>query len=199
MEQLSGQEQKILNALISFQQEKGYPPSHRELAKKVGFKSPNTVDYYLNKIELKGHIKCPKNRLRAIEIISGSLSYPNSIRIPVLGTVPAGDPNLALEEQDECIDVDKSLAKGKVFGLRVKGDSMIDAGILEGDVVIVRVQPTAQDGEIVVARFDDEATVKYFRKKKDGIYLLPANEKYKPIPAKETQIVGKVTGVIRRY
>lgn len=173
MEQLRRQEQKILDALISCQQEKGYSPSYRELASKVGFKSTNTVDYYLTKLE--------------------------AIRIPVLGTVPAGVPNLALEDQDEFIDVDKSLAKGKVFGLHVKGDSMKDAGILEGDVVIVRVQSTAENGEIVVARFEDDATVKYFRKKKNGIYLVPANEKYKAISAKEAQIVGKVTGVIRRY
>ena len=199
MESLTEQERKILDALTSFQQEKGYSPSQRELAKKVGVKSPNTVDYHLTKLEKKGYIRCPRNRLRAVELVSDSLFLANSVRIPVLGTVPAGVPSLALEEYDEFIDADRSIANGNVFGLKVKGESMRDAHIIEGDIVVVKVQPTAENGDIVVARFQDEATVKYFHRKKDGVYLVPANEKYRPIPAREAQIIGKVTGVIRRY
>lgn len=199
MQILSEQQKKILNVLSSFTKEKGYVPSQRELARKVGLKSPNTVDYHLKKMEEKGFIKCVKNRFRAIELIEQSLSSPDAVKVPILGTVPAGVPNLALEEYDEFIDLDRSLTRGKVFALRVRGDSMKDAGILEGDLVIVRVQPSANDGDIVTARFEEEATVKYFRKKKEGVFLVPANNKYNPIPAKEAQIIGKVIGVLRRY
>lgn len=197
MEKLTGQEQKIWGALLSFQQENGYSPSQRELAKKVGFKSPNTADYYLNKLERKGYIKCPKNRLRAIQL--NSTLSPDSVKIPVLGIVPAGVPNLATEQYEEFMDVDRSFIKGMAFGLKVKGDSMKDAGILEGDILIVQIQSTAENGEIVVARFEDEATVKYFKHRKDGIFLVPGNQNYKSISAKDAQIIGKVTGVMRRY
>lgn len=199
MENLTEKEQKILEGISTFIEEKGYPPSQRELAHKVGLKSPNTVDYHLKNMEKKGVIKCSPNRFRAIEL---KLKEPTGhmIRIPILGMVPAGSPMTAVQQHDDYLDLDKSLAGApQTFGLRVKGDSMINAGILEGDIVLVRMQSDAQNGDIVVARFNDEATVKYLRRKRDSIFLEPANEKYKPIPASEAQIVGKVTGVIRRY
>lgn len=198
---LTEQEQKIFDALSAFIEERGYPPSQRELARKVGLKSPNTVDYHLKKLELKGLVRCPKNRFRAVEIVSdetNASSESNTVRIPILGTVPAGPPNLALEQHEDTIEVDRSLARGKVFGLYVKGDSMKDAGVIEGDMVVVRWQPAAQEGDMVVARFEDEATVKYLRRFKGEFYFVPANEKYQPFPAKDAAIVGKVIAVIRK-
>ncbi len=198
MKELNDQEKKVLDCVTSFLNEKGYPPSQRELAKEAGFKSPNTVDYYLTKLEDKGYLECPKNRPRAIRIVAEALRS-TSIRIPILGTVPAGVPNLAVEDYEESIEVDRALAKGDAFGLKVKGDSMKDAAILEGDIAIVRVQASADHGDIVVARFQEDTTVKYFHYKKGGPYLVPANEKYAAIPAKDAQIVGKVVGIVRRY
>jgi repressor LexA len=208
MDSLTEREQKIFGELSSFIKEKGYPPSQRELAKRVGLKSPNTVDYHLKKLEAKGLVRCPKNRFRAVEIMEPreALLPAGSLRIPILGTVPAGPLNLAQEQQDEFLELDRSLAKGRVFGLKVKGDSMKDAGILEGDIAVVRVQPTAEDGEIVVARMGDEATVKVLRRRKKGVILEPANKNYKPIPIKDisaeetgAEIVGKVVAIVRKF
>lgn len=205
--ELTAQEQRILDALSAYQREKGYAPSQRELAKMVGLKSPNTVDYHLKKLEAKGFVQCPKNRSRAVELLKqayrGARETVESLRagrVPLLGAVQAGLPALALQEPEEdYIEVDPSLVRGRSFALRVRGDSMRDAGILEGDVVVVRVQQSAQEGDIVVARFGDEATVKHFRRRADGYYLVPDNPKYEPIPANEAVILGKVTGIIRKY
>ncbi len=199
MNELTDKEKKIFNALAAFIKERGYTPSQRELATKVGLKSPNTIDYHLKHMEQKGVVRCAKGRYRAIEIIKGFLPDPNLLKVPVMGTVPAGAPSLAVEDTQELIEVDRSFVKGKVFGLKVKGDSMKDAGILEGDIVLVKPQSTAEHGDIVVARFQDETTVKYFHKRKLGYYLVPANERYSPIPAYEAQLAGKVVGVMRKY
>ena len=205
--ELTAQEQRILDALSAYQREKGYAPSQRELAKLVGLKSPNTVDYHLKKLEAKGYVQCSKNRSRAVELLKEAyrgvreaVETVRAGRVPLLGMVQAGLPALALEDPEEdYIEVDPSLVRGRSFALRVRGDSMKDAGIFEGDVVIVRVQQSAQEGDVVVARFGDEATVKHFRRRPDGVYLMPANPKYDPIPANEAAILGKVTGVISKY
>ncbi len=197
MKTLTPQESKIMEALSSYMKEKGYAPSQRELARSVGLKSPNTVDYHLKKLEMKGLIKCLKNRFRAIEVVRDAV-VAAAMRIPLLGTVPAGPLNHATLEE-EFIEVDPSLIRGRSLALRVKGDSMRDAGILEGDVVIVRLQPTAQNGDIVVARSGEDSTVKYFRQMQGRPFLFPANPSYGPIAADRMEIMGKVTGVIRRY
>lgn len=199
MNELTQQQKNILERLSAYIQEKGYAPSQRELAKLAGLKSPNTVDYHLKNLEKKGLVKCSNRRFRAIEVPGEMGVRPSGFKIPLLGSVPAGPLNLAAAEQEDFIEVDPSLVKGRSMALRVRGDSMKDAGILEGDVVVVRIQPTAQDGDIVVARLEDEATVKYFRRMTDGIYLVPANAHYKPFPLRGAEIAGKVTGVIRRY
>lgn len=191
---ITEQQKRILDALSGFVKIEGYSPSYRELAEKLGIKSLNTIHFHLKKLEEKGLIKRTKSRYRGV-----GLAQPSTLRIPVFGTVPAGPPNLAAEQYDEFIDVDSFIGKGTIFGLRIKGDSMKDAGILEGDIVIVRWQPTAENGDIIVARFEDETTVKYFKHQQDGIYLVPANDQYPSIPLQNAQIVGKVTGVLRRY
>ena len=193
MEPLTEAQEKVWKALSSFQRDRGYIPSFRELAKSCGFKSLNTVHFHLKRLKRKGYIKYPAYRSR---LIVPAISFRS---IPVFGTVPAGDPSLALEEHDEYIEVDPAMVKGPSFALRVKGDSMKDAGILPGDVVVVRRQNAAKNGDIVVARFEDEATIKYLKNTRNDTYLVPANEKYKPIPAREAELVGVVTGVIRRY
>lgn len=196
---LTQAQKRVFEALSSFIKERGYAPSFRELAQKTGLKSLNTIHFHLKKLEELGFAKRAKGRYRGTSIVGDPDTAIRSVRIPVLGSVPAGPLNLAADDYGEFIEVDRSFAKGKVFGLRVKGESMKDAGILEGDVVIVKVQPAAEDGEIVVARSGDEATVKILKKRKEGILLVPANEKYKPIPAKGMELLGKVTGVIRTY
>ena len=199
---LTEQESAVLAALTEHLQEKGYMPSQRELARRVGLKSPNTVDYHLKKLERKGLVRCRKGQSRAVTVLRQTLAarIPEALgRVPLLGTVPAGVPNFAANAEQEYIEVDSSLVKGQSLALRVRGDSMKDAGIFEGDVVIVRLQRTAENGEIVVARYGEDATVKTFRMLRGRPYLFPANEKYEPLPADRAEIVGKVTGVIRRY
>lgn len=197
MKSLTEAQKRVFDRLSSFIKEKGYTPSFRELAKLLGLKSLNTVHFHLKELEEKGYIKYPRYRSRLIQLKSSF--QLRAIKIPLLGMVPAGLPTLAVEEHEEYIEVDSSLVQGRSFALRVKGESMRDAGILDGDIVIVRLQNMAQNGEIVVARFEDEATVKYLRYRKDGLYLEPANENFKPIPIEEAKIIGKVTAVIRNY
>lgn len=197
MKPLTESQRKVLDCLSSIIQEKGVTPSFRELAKALGLKSLNTIHFHLKKLEEKGYIKYPRYQSRLIQLKEDIRLQ--SIKVPLLGVVPAGVPSLAVEEYDEYIEVDPSLVKGKSLALRIKGESMKDAGILDGDVVIVRLQNTAQNGDIVVARFEDETTVKYFNQNKEGVYLVPANQDFKSIPAKEAKILGKVTAVIRSY
>ena len=219
MEEITKTEKRVLEALSFLIRETGYPPSLRELAIKAGFKSPNTADYYIGKLEAKGLVRSGKNRSRAIELVqTDEDASPASVfRVPLLGTVPAGPLAEAVEDREDLLSLDASLVgnlssdRGKIFALRVKGDSMVNAGIHDGDLVIVRIQSTASEGDIVVARFGDEATVKYLRHLRTsgafsgGLYLVPGNDKYRPIPVKGASgeegavIVGKVVSVVRKY
>ena len=201
MRPLKEREKKVLGELSRFIRERGYAPSQRELAKMVGVKSPNTIDYYLEKLESKGWLRCHKNRFRAVELAGSGTG------IPILGSVPAGPPNLAAEDREEWSGVDPSWAipgGAGTFALRVKGDSMKDAGILDGDIAVVRVQATAENGAVVVARAGDETTVKFLKRREDGVWLVPANPRYKPIQLRKGEdgdgagIAGRVIAVIRR-
>ena len=218
MQDLTAKEKKILDALSFLINRNGYAPSLRELAEKAGFKSPNTADYYLKKLEDKGLVRPANGRSRAIDLIHKEEISPSSVfQVPLLGTVPAGPVATMWEEQEDLLTLDASLVgslsadRGRIFALKVRGDSMLNAGIWDGDLVIVRIQSTASEGDIVVARFGDEATVKYLRRLRPagdfpgGLYLVPANEKYSPIPVARPSdqegavIVGKVVSVIRKY
>ncbi len=215
---LKPKEKKVLEALSFLIKRKGYAPSLQELAEKSGFKSANTADYYIEKLKAKGWVRQAGNLARALDIVHDDRISPSSLfQVPVLGAVPAGPTALMDEEREDMLTLDASLVgslsseRGRVFALKVKGDSMTGAGIYSQDLVIVRIQQTASEGDIVVARFGDEATVKYFRKLRPsggfsgGYYLVPANEKYRPIPVRGEYdedgavIVGKVVSVIRRY
>ena len=189
MARVSSKREEILAFLRDFSAQNGYAPTVREIMRAVGLKSTASVYYHLSTLNDAGIISMDGGKNRTIR-----LSNPGGI--PVIGTVAAGTPILAQE------NIEGYLPWGgdnSCFALQVKGDSMIDAGILSGDKVIVRPQPTAEHGEIVVALFEDEATVKTLRRKDGHTWLMPENPDYEPIDGDGCTILGKVTAVVRRY
>ena len=197
--ELTPRRQRILDYLVETAEQRGYPPSMRETAEAVGLKSPSTVLFHLRVLEKAGLIQRVPNLNRAVKPLASGTDMRSQPRfIPVLGTVPAGEPLLAAENIESRLPVPEGMFSGdKLFALRVTGDSMIEAGILDNDLVVVSHQPTAEAGEIVVALLDDEATVKYFHPRRDVIELRPANPAMPPITSSNIQILGKVVGVIR--
>ena len=192
MARTSNKGQEILDFVNKFSQENGYAPSVREIGAAVGLSSTASVSYQLRQLQLKGLLSVPENKgtKRAI-----STSHRPG-QIPVIGVVTAGQPILAFENMEGTMAWD---GDPDCFALRVRGDSMINAGILSGDKVVVRPQQTAQDGQIVVARLEDEATVKRLSLKNGEVWLLPENPEYTPIDGKEAQIIGIVKAVVREY
>jgi repressor LexA len=188
---------KILAFIQGFTRENGFPPTIREIGEAFRISSTNGVRYYLNMLEKGGHLKRSGRISRGIGP-TGPAAAPG---IPILGRVAAGQPILAEENHEGTIEAAEMFGDRRgLFALKVRGDSMIDAGILAGDYVVVRHQETAQAGEIVVALVGDEATVKYYRPREDSVELVPANPKYEPIVVAEEsdfQILGTVRGVIR--
>jgi len=188
---------KILAFIQDFTREKGFPPTIREIGEAFRISSTNGVRYYLNMLEKGGHLKRSGRISRGI----GPTGPAVAPGIPILGRVAAGQPILAEENHEGTIETAEMFGDRRgLFALKVRGDSMIDAGILAGDYVVVRHQETALAGDIVVALVGDEATVKYYRPREDSVELVPANPKYEPIVvAEETdfQILGTVRGVIR--
>ena len=192
MARTSDKAEKILDYVNQFIQENGYAPSVREIGQAVGLRSTASVSYHIQALQEKGLLQSPgaKNRKRAIA---------TGIRpgqIPVIGVVTAGVPILAFENQEGIMSWE---GDPSCFALRVRGDSMVGAGILDGDKVVVRPQPTANDGQIVVARLGDEATVKRLRRRNGEIWLLPENDNYEPINGMEAEIIGIVKAVVREY
>jgi repressor LexA len=187
----SNKADQIVEYVNQFIAEHGYSPSVREIGAAVGLRSTASVSYHLQALQDKGILQAPgsKGRKRAI------VTSVRPGQIPVIGTVTAGLPILAVENQEGSI----SWEDPSCFALRVRGDSMINAGILSGDLVIVRPQQTADDGQIVVARIGDEATVKRLRRRSGQVWLLPENPHYEPIDGSEAQLVGLVKAVIREY
>jgi len=196
MARLQGGEQQVLAFLIQ-QNEKGVIPSIREICRAIGVKSTSTVHRYLCSLEEQGYITREENKNRCI-IINGA--RPLAKKIPLLGQVHAGYPNLQYEHIQEYIAVPPALSgQGELFALRVVGDSMKDAGILQGDIIIVRRQAVCQQGEIVVALVENEATVKRFYKRNGKLILHPENPLYQDIVATEVTILGKVVHLMRDY
>lgn len=192
MGRTSDKQEKILEFLNTYMEKNGYAPSVREICAAVGLKSTATVSYHLNELKRRGLIEGDSTKSRAITL-------PDSRRpghIPLVGVVTAGMPILAVENIEGSVpwDGDQSC-----YALRIKGDSMVGAGILDGDVVVVRPQPDAVNGEIVIALIDDEATCKRFHKGADGVWLLPENPAYRPIDGSNAALLGKVKAVIREY
>ena len=179
--------------------EAGYPPSVREICNAVGLSSPSTVHRYINNLEEKGYIIKADSKKRAIKLAKQENGV-DVLSVPVVGFVAAGQPILAEENIEEYFPLPINYAKNtEMFMLKVKGESMINAGILDGDYVIVEQSQTAKNGEIVVALLDDSATVKTFYKEKDHIRLQPENDALEPIITKDAKIIGKVSGVFRKY
>ena len=192
MPRKSNKAEEIMDYVNQFIRENGYAPSVREIGAAVGLRSTASVSYHLNQMQEKGLLQAPAGKGKKRAVVT-------SIRpgqIPVIGVVTAGLPILAVENQEGTMawegDVD-------CFALRVRGESMIGAGILDGDKVVVRPQQTANDGQIVVALLGDEATVKRLRRRNGEIWLMPENENYEPIDGSEAQIIGLVKAVVRDY
>jgi repressor LexA len=200
---LTPRQLKILQVIKTAVEDQGYPPSMREIGEKAGLSSTASVTYQLQILEEKGWIRRDASRGRAIEITlpgqDGEAAPQDKTRlIPLVGRIAAGNPILAEQEVEEVLPLPESIVgKGDLFLLQVKGDSMIDAAICDGDYVVIRAQKSAEKGEIVAAMIDGEATVKTWSKKEGHSWLLPANDNYAPIPADNAEILGKVTAVLR--
>ena len=192
MPRTSDKAQQILDYVNQFMQQNGYAPSVREIGAAVGLRSTASVSYHLRQLQEKGILQDPgaKGRKRAI------VTSQRPGQIPVIGVVTAGLPILAFENQEGTMSWD---GDPRCFALRVRGESMINAGILDGDRVVVRPQPNAEDGQIVVARIEDEATVKRLSRKNGQIWLLPENPDFDPIDGSQAEIIGIVKAVYREY
>jgi repressor LexA len=198
---ISRRQEQILDYIKAETETQGYPPSVREIGRAVGLKSTSTVHGHLAQLERKGYIRRDSSKPRAIEVLpaAGILPRSASVTVPLVGRVTAGLPVLAVENIEDYFPLPKDFGEqGTLFMLRVTGDSMIEAGILDGDYVIVRQQENAENGEIVVALLEDEATVKRFFKEKDKLRLQPENRFMDPIIVEDASILGKVIGVVRR-
>ena len=205
---ISSRQEEILEFINKKIKEAGYPPSVREIAKAVDLSSSATVHSHLKKLEELGFIKRNPSKPRAITVISTqkqepelNLSKNNLVFVPVLGNIAAGKPILAEENIEDYFPLTADFVKGQneVFMLNVRGDSMVNAGILDRDLVVVRKQETAINGEIIVALMEDEATVKRFFKGESEVKLMPENDYMEPMIVSDVKILGKVIGVIRKY
>ena len=215
---LTARQRKVLEFLRDEIEKRGYPPSMREIGAAVGLTSTSSVAHQLRALEALGYVKRDPNRPRALEIFLPDVmaarrsmsdshvdetgigdAMPTAVNIPMVGRIAAGGPILAEERVEEIFPMPKSLVgDGTLFMLEVSGDSMIDAAICSGDYVVIRQQPDAENGEIVAAMLDGEATVKTFQRKDGHVWLLPHNDAYEPIDGTHATILGKVTAVLRR-
>lgn len=196
MQSLSKTQKAVFDYIKDYIDEKGVSPSVREIGEAVGLKSTSTVQYNLNALEEAGYIQRDANLKRTIRIAGRS---QKNYYVPLLGTVTAGKPILAVESIEDYIPVPVKAKNKNLFALRVRGDSMVNAAILDGDIIIVEKTPVAGNGEIVVALIDDEATVKRFYKENGHFRLQPENDDYEPIIVDQLVILGKVKTVIRNY
>lgn len=208
---LNKRERAILDYIEKQAKKNGYPPSVREIGKAVGLKSTATVHGYLEKLEVKGYIKKESQKGRTLKLLKGSSGKPpvdtskdyytnkELVDVPVIGKITAGAPILAVENITDTFPIPIDfVGNAESFMLTVRGESMIEAGILDGDYILVKRQNTANNGEIVVALIGDEATVKTFYKEKDHIRLQPENSTMDPIIVPDCKILGKVGGVFRK-
>jgi repressor LexA len=202
--ELSARQISILEFIKSSSESQGYAPSMREIGDAAGLNSPASVKYQLDILEEKGFIRRDENRGRAMEVVlpdsmTGESATTDKTRfIPLVGSIAAGVPITADQQVEETLPLPESLVgKGDLFMLKVKGESMIDAAICDGDYVVIRQQKDANNGEIVAAMIDGEATVKTFSRKGGHIWLLPANDDFAPIDGDTCEILGKVTAVLR--
>ncbi len=217
-EGLTARQRLVLDTIRASVENRGYPPSMREIGEAVGLTSPSSVKHQLTVLERKGYLRRDPNRPRAIEVVHpddsrviGALgaqlgedamapgdAAPAPAYVPLVGRIAAGGPILAEQVVEDVFPLPRQLVgDGELFLLRVSGDSMIDAAICDGDWVVVRRQPVAENGEIVAAMIDGEATVKTFRRAGGHVTLLPQNAAYQPIPADDAVVLGRVVSVLR--
>jgi repressor LexA len=196
---LTARRQAILDYIVRHSQEHGYPPTVREIGKEVGLTSSSSVHFHLRALEQGGVLERAASLTRALRP-TGTPRPVTARSVPLVGKVAAGEPILAVENIEETLPLPDTLfPAGDVFALRVQGDSMVNAGIMDGDMVVVQQQQTAQNGEIVVAMLDGEATVKRFFRQGDSIELRPENDRLQPIVTNEVTLLGRVCGVLRTY
>jgi repressor LexA len=197
---LTQRQQAILRVIRQAVDERGYPPSVREIGEGVGLTSPSSVAHQLRTLERLGFLRKDPNRPRALVIADATPQAPaDTVSVPLLGRIAAGGPILAEAVHEDSLALPRDLVgEGELFMLQVVGDSMVDAAICDGDWVVVRQQPTAENGEIVAALLDDEATVKTLQRRDGHVWLLPHNSAYEPILGDQAQIMGKVVTVLRR-
>jgi repressor LexA len=207
---LTARQRRILEFIRSWVERYGYPPSVREIGEAVGLVSPSSVAYQLKELERKGYLRRDPNRPRAVDVRPPSelvaddeeaarAARPTPAYVPVLGRIAAGGPILAEQAIEDVFPLPRELVgEGELFLLQVKGDSMLDAAICDGDWVVVRQQPTANNGEIVAAMLDGEATVKTYRRPDGHVWLMPQNPAFEPIAGDEATIMGRVVAVLRR-
>ena len=215
-DELTARQRLVLETVRTSVAERGYPPTMREIGETVGLTSPSSVKHQLEMLERKGHLRRDPNRPRAIEVVSPDDSRPVTVLhqttgfaaqaqgapepayVPWVGRIAAGGPILAEQVVEDVFPLPRQLVgEGELFMLKVVGDSMVDAAICDGDWVVVRRQPVAENGEIVAAMLDGEATVKTFRRRDGHIWLLPHNPSYSPIDGDEATILGRVVSVLR--
>jgi repressor LexA len=212
---LTPRQRRVLDEIRSSVERRGYPPSMREIGEAVGLTSSSSVSHQLAALERKGFLRRDPNRPRAIEVRhpeAGAAAYedgvdetgsgdarPAAVYVPLVGSIAAGGPILAEQVVEDVFPLPRQVVgEGTLFLLQVKGDSMVDAAICDGDWVVVRQQPVAEPGEIVAAMIDGEATVKTFKRRDGHVWLMPHNPAYEPIPGDDATILGRVTAVLRR-
>lgn len=201
--ELTKRQQQILDFIRGEIHRCGYPPSVREIGEAIGLSSSSTVHSHLAALESKGYLRRDPSKPRALEVLDfretdRGVDYGSVRAVPVVGQVAAGQPILAAENIEQTMSLPTEMADDQTFILRVKGDSMIEAGILDGDFVVVRQQQTATNGDIVVAMLEDSATVKTFYREPDRIRLQPENSTMEPIYSRDVSILGKVVALFRR-
>jgi repressor LexA len=207
---LTTRQRRILEVIRDSVERRGYPPSVREIGEAVGLTSPSSVSYQLSSLQKKGLIRRDPNRPRAVDVRSPAdldaleeadlaASRPVPAYVPMVGRIAAGGPILAEEAIEDVFPLPREIVgEGNLFLLKVVGDSMIDAAICNGDWVVVRQQPVAENGDIVAAMIDGEATVKTFRRRDGHVWLIPHNAAYAPIPGDDATVLGRVVTVLRR-
>lgn len=206
---LTPRQRRVLDVIRAWVDTVGYPPSIREIGEAVGLTSTSSVAYQLRVLQQKGYLRRDPNRPRAVGVRPAEEEelaaadeedqQPKPTFVPVLGRIAAGGPILAEQAVEDVFPLPRELVgEGSLFLLKVAGDSMIDAAIADDDWVVVRQQPSAENGDTVAAMLDGEATVKTFKRKDDRIWLMPHNDAYQPIPGEQASILGKVVAVLRR-
>ena len=204
---LTPRQRRVLEVIRDAVERRGYPPSVREIGEAVGLTSSSSVHHQLATLQRKGYLRRDANRPRAMEVFAAPdaddsdarAARPTPTYVPVVGKIAAGGPILAEEVVEDVFPLPRELVgEGTLFLLRVQGDSMIDAAIADGDWVVVRQQPNADNGDIVAAMIDGEATVKTFKKRGQQVWLMPHNPSYDPIPGNEATILGRVVTVLRK-